>query len=169
MCWVAGEDVDTQRKGLVYIMWFDQSYKVVESNKFDEFAKMQVGLSDIMSVRLTAVHCCVPMTTVHRFCIAMIRLRLEYPNRLKMKVHCGTYKTLNICMSCFWFELRDRRGKQYGIKLDLFCCVHCAVSSSWTHRVFQGKRKNSFLTYSPTGSQRTTYPYRFPGRSRPDT
>lgn len=92
MVWVAGEDVDTQRKGLVFMVWFDPSFNVVEGNRLSAFAKLRVGSFELGSVRPSAFHCCVPDTIVHRFVTTMMLIRIGSPSRLKMKVHFGTYE-----------------------------------------------------------------------------
>jgi len=89
MTWVAGEDVDTQRKGLVLVVWFDPSFKVFSTNRLRNFAKVPRGPNDLTSVRVAAIHTCVPDTTIHRLCVAAIRLRIRNPLRLRMKVCYG--------------------------------------------------------------------------------
>jgi len=91
MTWVAGDDIDTQRKGIVFVVWFDPSFKVVSSNKMSDFANLGANPSELASVRVIAVHCCLPDTIVHRFCLAVLQLRALH-NRVKLKAHLGTYE-----------------------------------------------------------------------------
>lgn len=90
MTWIAGHDVDTQRKGIVVIVWFDPSFDVVSTNRIDSFADVRAKPGEIASVRVAAIHCCAPDTPVYRFITAIMRLKLGAPARLKMKAHYGT-------------------------------------------------------------------------------
>lgn len=89
MNWVAGDDVDTQRKGLVWIIWFDLSFKIVTSSKMSGFADTRFSATELQSVRSTVIHLCVPDTPFHRLCAAVIKLKNGSSARMRMKVHYG--------------------------------------------------------------------------------
>jgi hypothetical protein len=92
MNWVAGDDVDTQRKGLVWIVWFDLSFKVVRSSKMSGFADTRFSATEVQSVRSAVIHLCVPDTPFHRLCAAVIKLKNGSSARMRMKCHYGTYE-----------------------------------------------------------------------------
>jgi len=87
--WAAGEDIDTQRKGLVVLVWFEKNFNAVASNRLSAYAPMRVRASDLCTVRGASVHLCVPDTTTFRFVAATMKLRLGNPGRLKLKHHYG--------------------------------------------------------------------------------
>lgn len=89
MSWIAGEDIDTQRRGLTIIVWFDQSFKVLSSERFTDFTQMQFTANDLASTRIGALHCCVPDTLAHRVIVAVIRMRIGQNARLRLKAHTG--------------------------------------------------------------------------------
>ena len=89
MSWVAGEDIDTQRKGVAAIIWFDQSFKIVDSERLTQFTNVQFTSGDLVSTRCTSIHTCVPDTLAHRLVVAMIRMRIGRTARPRMKAHLG--------------------------------------------------------------------------------
>ncbi len=90
MAWVAGEDVDVQRKGIVVITWFDTAFNVILANKASGFASYEVRTFDLASVRLSALHLCVPDTNAYRFITTMCKIKTGSPFRMRMKCHFGT-------------------------------------------------------------------------------
>jgi len=89
MIWTAGYDVDTQRKGLVFLTWFDSSHTIAGTNKSHACRKMNPH--ELLSVRASAIHICSPDTPLFRFRRAVIMIRIARDNRPKLKVQLGTY------------------------------------------------------------------------------
>lgn len=81
--WTAGDDVDTQRRGIVVLAWFDKAFDMSDyplSNKHK--------LKDLTTVRSCAVHMCSPDSPVFRFIRACATMRAGH-NRMKMRIHIG--------------------------------------------------------------------------------
>lgn len=92
MIWVAGEDVDVQRKGLVFLVRFSSNYElsVYDIRRIRNAPHGHISVS--ISVRPCAVHICSPCSTLYRLSHAFILLRIKQEGRMKIKIHYGTYR-----------------------------------------------------------------------------
>jgi len=83
--WAAGcNDVDTQRKGIVFLVWFD---KTIKTQKIAP--KQRAKDHEVASVRASAIHCCTPDSPMYRFRRSIMAMRIASHNRFKLKVHLG--------------------------------------------------------------------------------
>ncbi len=82
-CWTAGDDVDTQRKGIVILLWYDKSF---EMNKVPVDNKPK--LHEVATVRISALHICSPDTPFFRFRRAVATMRAAQ-FRTKLQAHVG--------------------------------------------------------------------------------
>ncbi|VEU34422.1 unnamed protein product [Pseudo-nitzschia multistriata] len=83
--WAAGcNDIDTQRKGLVFLVWFDKSIKTSQIG-----TKQKAKDHEVASVRASAIHCCTPDTALFRFRRSIMAMRIAHHNRYKLKYHLG--------------------------------------------------------------------------------
>lgn len=89
MIWVAGEDVDVQRKGLVFLVRFTSNYElsVYDIRRIRNAPHGHISVS--ISVRPCAVHICSPCSTLYRLSHAFILLRIKQEGRMKIKIHYG--------------------------------------------------------------------------------
>jgi len=89
MIWVAGEDVDVQRKGLVFLVRFTSNYKisVYDIRRIRNIPQYHISL--FISVRPCAVHICSPCSPLYRLSHAFILLRIKRIGRMKIKIHYG--------------------------------------------------------------------------------
>lgn len=96
LTWVAGEDVETQRKGFVHILWFEPSFPVISTNRISS-AEFSFGrVMEYLTIRCVCGHLCVPDTIVYRFIKAVIHLNAGPDLFLHMKAHYGKSE-----MSCY--------------------------------------------------------------------
>ncbi len=96
LTWVVGEDVETQRKGFVHIVWFEPSFAVISTNRIG-YAEFKVFRpEEYFSIRCVCGHLCVPDTIVYRFIKAVIHLNAGTDLFLHMKAHYGKSE-----MSCY--------------------------------------------------------------------
>jgi hypothetical protein len=84
--WTAGNDIDTQRKGIVVLVWYDKSFKVPLKPPTNKYK-----LHEVLTVRVCALHCCTPDTPFHRFRRAAMTMKASHV-RLKLRVHVGTLR-----------------------------------------------------------------------------
>jgi len=83
--WAAGcNDVDTQRKGVVFLVWFDKAFKIQQRPQ-----KCRAKDHQLASVRASAIHCCTPDTPFYRFRRSIMTMRIASHNRSKLKIHLG--------------------------------------------------------------------------------
>lgn len=83
--WAAGtNDVDTQRKGIVFLVWFDKNIKTSQVP-----TKQRAKDHEVASVRACAIHCCTPDTPLYRFRRCVMTMRIASHNRSKLNVHLG--------------------------------------------------------------------------------
>eukprot|EP00536_Pseudo-nitzschia_multiseries_P018781 jgi/Psemu1/230267/e_gw1.3107.2.1 len=115
MVWTAGCDVDTQRKGIIYLGWFDSAY--TPQLKLRHFTN-RVDMSRIFCVRPGAIHICSPDRPVYRFLKNLVMVQATQPNRPKLIFHLGES-----------VELRYQL-KSYGIPTD-----HIPISVTGTIKV----------------------------------
>mmetsp|Transcript_13266 Transcript_13266/g.30981 ORF Transcript_13266/g.30981 Transcript_13266/m.30981 type:complete len:584 (-) Transcript_13266:930-2681(-) len=82
LTWVAGNDVNTQREGIVFVIWFDPNANY--SKKFPNHLKDHRSIT----VRASAIHSCSSDTPIHRFRRAVFSMRIGH-NRSRLKQHVG--------------------------------------------------------------------------------
>jgi len=83
--WAAGSgDIDVQRKGVIFVAWFDKSFKISQKPQ-----KLRAKDHQVASVRASAIHCCTPDTPFYRFRRSIMTMRIASHNRYKLKVHLG--------------------------------------------------------------------------------
>eukprot|EP00537_Pseudo-nitzschia_pungens_P010295 CAMPEP_0172390554 /NCGR_PEP_ID=MMETSP1061-20121228/7171_1 /TAXON_ID=37318 /ORGANISM="Pseudo-nitzschia pungens, Strain cf. pungens" /LENGTH=541 /DNA_ID=CAMNT_0013120959 /DNA_START=243 /DNA_END=1868 /DNA_ORIENTATION=- len=117
MVWSAGDDVDTQRRGIIYLGWFDPSFN--PKFRFDlKMGIIRLNYTRIFTVRPSAIHICFPDRPVYRFFRKLIMVQGSQPNRPKMIFHLGEP-----------IELRYKLNS-YGIPTD-----HIPISVTGTIKV----------------------------------
>jgi len=82
MVWTAGNDVDTQKEGIVFVCWFDSTFTVTKS------PAVKTKDHETVSVRGVAVHVCSPDTPVYRFRRSIVTMRLGRL-RFRLRQHIG--------------------------------------------------------------------------------
>jgi hypothetical protein len=87
-CWVIGNDIDTQRKGVAVVSIFDSSFPQNMNRK--GAGKLLSSGHWIMSVRLSAIHICTPDTPFFRLRRHFLAIALGSHNRARLKFHLGT-------------------------------------------------------------------------------
>lgn len=80
------DDVETQRKGLVVIIWFSASYSDCYRSRIRQSPLQDYG--SWICVRVSALHVCSPNTPAFRFRRAIFALR-AYRHRSRLKIHAG--------------------------------------------------------------------------------
>ena len=89
MTWVAGNDVDVQRKGLVVLVRFTSAYNL--SNRSPMSSENQrISPFWTLGIRPVAVHICASDKPQNRLALALIPLLLENL-RIKIKTHFGMF------------------------------------------------------------------------------
>jgi hypothetical protein len=81
--WVAGNDTEVQKEGLVFLAWFDKSFKVSHR------PPIQTKDHEWMTVRAVAVHLCSPDTAFYRLRRSVMTMRIGRRNRTRLVVHLG--------------------------------------------------------------------------------
>ena len=86
--WVIGNDIDTQRKGLINFIMFDSSFHQNPNI-------MGAGIMDsstvlLLSVRISAFHVCTPDTPFYRLRRSFLTMVIGSHNRSRLKLHIGT-------------------------------------------------------------------------------
>ena len=80
LSWMVGNDVDTQRKGICFLAWFDRNSQPSLQPKF------RTKANQVMSVRLSAIHICTPDSPFYKFRRAMSQMTAG-----KMRMHTRTH------------------------------------------------------------------------------
>jgi hypothetical protein len=86
--WVIGNDIDTQRKGVVVVILFDSSFHQI----FHLKGAGVIRPSDdwLLSVRTSAIHICTPDTPFFRLRRSFLTMAIGFHNRSRLKLHVGT-------------------------------------------------------------------------------
>jgi hypothetical protein len=98
--WVAGNDVEVQKEGIVVLAWFDKSFEVSRR------PAIQTKDHELLTVRPCAIHMCTPNTPFYRLRRSILTMRIGRHNRTRLVVHKGENVEL-------YYELQS-----YGIPTD---------------------------------------------------
>ena len=82
--WVAGEDVETQQKGLISVFW-PETHNFPDKREAEEAERIFAAVP----IRITALHQCLPDSPAARLVKAVISLSLDVETRTRMKFHSG--------------------------------------------------------------------------------
>lgn len=91
MLYVAGEDIEAQKYGIVAIVWFDKEWK--------EQATFLSGKITPMGTRISSIHVCTPDTPYYRIRRANIITRFQ--QRSRAKIHIGQSMELMYTLQSF--------------------------------------------------------------------
>jgi hypothetical protein len=87
-CWVLGNDIDTQRKGIVVVVMFDSSFHQIPS--INGAGIMRPSDQWVMSVRTSAIHICSPDTPFFRLRRRFLTMVVGSLIRSRLQLHLGT-------------------------------------------------------------------------------
>ncbi len=93
--WVAGNDIDVQREGLIFLVWFDGTFKVSPK------PAIQAKDHETVTVRASGIHCCSPDTPIFRFRRSIMTMRIGRHNRTKLNIHLGESVELRYKLNAF--------------------------------------------------------------------
>lgn len=88
LTYVAGDDIETQKNGIVTLAWFDTKWEHLSKRPIYS-AQSSRTLS--LCVRVASVHICTPDTPLYRFRRSVMVMRLG-KERSRVKIHVGTGK-----------------------------------------------------------------------------
>jgi len=97
LTYVAGEDIEAQKYGIVVLVWFDSAWTRISKKPVLSAQNTKVFT---LGVRTSAVHLCTPDTPVYRFrrSILLMRLRRE---KSRVKIHVGKSTELLYTLQSF--------------------------------------------------------------------
>jgi len=81
--WTGGNDVNTQKLGIVALVWFDKAFEVSSRP-----TKLHLKFHEVATVRATSIHLCTPDTPFYHFRRSVLTMRIGH-NRSKLRVHLG--------------------------------------------------------------------------------
>jgi hypothetical protein len=84
--YVAGNDIDCQRKGIVIVGWLDKTF---ENQNISAKPILHKKDHNLTTVRVSAMHQCSPDTPLFRFRRAVTTMRIAHI-RSRMKIHVGS-------------------------------------------------------------------------------
>ncbi len=87
--WIAGEDVDDQRKGLVFLVRFTSQYEPSAQDMYQLREAPKYPYDVISTTRPSAIHICSPDRPMFRFAQSIILFRIKQLGRVKIKIHFG--------------------------------------------------------------------------------
>mmetsp|Transcript_3262 Transcript_3262/g.8774 ORF Transcript_3262/g.8774 Transcript_3262/m.8774 type:complete len:490 (+) Transcript_3262:184-1653(+) len=97
LTYVAGEDVEAQKNGIVIIVWFDNMWNDVKRKPLVSAERSGVLT---YSVRTSSVHLCTPDTLMYRYRRAYMLMRLRQ-DRTRIKIHVGKSVELMYILQSF--------------------------------------------------------------------
>ena len=88
ICWVIGNDIDTQRKGFIFIIMFDSSFYQIPH--ILGAGVLVPSTQWLPAVRISAMHICTPDTPFFRLRRSFLTMAIGSHNRARLKLHIGT-------------------------------------------------------------------------------
>lgn len=88
---VAAEDIETQKNGIVVLVWFDNAWEATSRSSFASLRRPRISAAAV-GVRFSSIHICTPDTPKSRFRRSMMMFRIGL-NKSKVKIHVGTFHT----------------------------------------------------------------------------
>mmetsp|Transcript_24629 Transcript_24629/g.57814 ORF Transcript_24629/g.57814 Transcript_24629/m.57814 type:complete len:502 (-) Transcript_24629:469-1974(-) len=95
LSWTAGNEVETQRMGVVILIWYDKSFQLLHRP-----VQNKPKFHEVWMLRICAIHLCTPDTPLYRIRRGFITMRMAH-NRLKLRVHIGNTVENNYKLQCF--------------------------------------------------------------------
>ncbi len=89
--WTAGEDIDVQRKGLVFLVRFTAKYELSAKDMYQLRDAPRYPYHVLAAARPSAIHICSPDRPMFRFAQSIILFRIKQLGRVKIKIHHGAY------------------------------------------------------------------------------
>lgn len=87
--WTAGEDIDVQRKGLVFLVRFTAKYEPSAQDMYQLRDAPRYPYHVLVTTRPSAIHICSPDRPMFRFAQSIILFRIKQLGRVKIKIHYG--------------------------------------------------------------------------------
>ena len=84
----AKDDTETQRNGIVLLVWFESTYKISYMTPPRRPQRPNMGYESFCCVRVTAIHVCTPDTPAYRFRRSIMAMRVNH-GRSRLKFHVG--------------------------------------------------------------------------------
>ena len=106
MTWTAGDDLDVQRKGLVYLVRFTSKFESISATDCLQQAMIlkktpKAPVQILCTVRCSAVHICSPNKSLYRIANNLISLRISKMGRKRMKIHFGECVELQYALHAY--------------------------------------------------------------------
>ncbi|VEU43988.1 unnamed protein product [Pseudo-nitzschia multistriata] len=89
MVWTAGYDIETQRRGIVYLCWLDPTHQPKQNFNLS-VGIPRLNMTSVFTVRASAVHTCSPDRPFYRFFRNLLIIGSTQANRPKVRFHLGT-------------------------------------------------------------------------------
>ena len=136
-------DIETQRKGLVSILWLepnDGEEWIKTSAKIREVQRERSHwkLNEVSPTRASAIHFCSPNTPLFRFICAAWTFIFPSQWRSRLQIHSGIYQ---ICSYQFFLSFLPPNGSDLTI-----CCCFC-VYLHIINPFFYEKKQGNLLSY----------------------
>jgi len=113
MSWVAGDDVTSQKKGIVVIAWFDKDFKISVVPK-----NMKHLDHKLHTTRVSALHICSPDTPFYRFRRAVLTMRVSH-HRVALQTHLGNSIENQYALQSFGIPVEQIPVVSYSTKIKL--------------------------------------------------
>jgi hypothetical protein len=88
LTYVAGEDIETQKHGIVVLVWFDAAWEHISKRPL---VSAQTSRVLALGVRVSSAHLCTPDTPLYRFRRSIMVMRLG-KEKSRVKIHLGKGK-----------------------------------------------------------------------------
>jgi hypothetical protein len=89
MSYILGSEVDTQRRGIVFLVWFDDKMQSSASPDVNRI-KMGIKSHSMALLRASAIHICSPDTPFYRLQRSVLAMGAGH-NRQKLRLHVGEF------------------------------------------------------------------------------
>eukprot|EP00536_Pseudo-nitzschia_multiseries_P017337 jgi/Psemu1/248095/estExt_Genewise1.C_15010010 len=142
MIWIASEDIETQRKGLVIIGWPCDEIISGSNSPMSEDDTRSIKSVDGLPIRIAALHFCIQNRPVYRILNSLFYFTLDSSYKSRYKVHIGEP-----------LEIRYKL-QGYGIPVDLLPITHTMTLKRQSHLQWINFRK--YVEQGENGSSKAS-------------
>jgi len=146
---VAGYDIDTQRKGIVFLVWFDSKLEPSWKPAFN------TKINQMPSVRISALHICTPDTPFYRARRSLLIMKAGN-HRSRLRVHIGESMELRYILQGFGFPSNKipitYSGSIKTVDLKKWMRLRRLQEDEHLNRNIASNTKNNHITSSNNGN-----------------
>ncbi|VEU33385.1 unnamed protein product [Pseudo-nitzschia multistriata] len=147
LSWTAGNDVEIQRQGLVFVVWIAEEFKITDGGS------VLVRDKDYHTVRASALHICCPDTPFHRFRRAVIAMRVGTSVELLYRLQSYGIQSEQIPITCTGVVKTSNNDKWVRVRRAIEASEYDQVKDSAIGVIYEFPKFNDVVFRTGTSSR----------------